>query len=63
MTKLIKKKIFNILRNYLKIKLTGNLGKVVEDEDKITCYVSKRKCKDKNFSYTVPCFGINRPVR
>lgn len=59
MTKLIKKKILNILRNYLKIQLTGNLGKVVEDENKIICYVSKRKCKYKNFSYTVPCFGIN----
>ena len=34
-------------------KLTGNLGKVVEDDEKIICYVRNRKNK-----YTISCHGI-----
>ena len=30
----IKKIIYNVLRNYVKNYITGNLGKVVEDDEK-----------------------------
>lgn len=38
----IKIKLYNILRYYTKKHITGNLGKVVEDKDKIICYVEKK---------------------
>lgn len=53
-----KKKLYNICRNYLKRYFTGNLGKVIEEEDRLVCYVKKRKCKKDKYSYTIPCFGI-----
>ena len=30
---------YNMARIYIKKKLTHNLGKVVEDDKKITCYI------------------------
>lgn len=39
----IKEKIYQILRNYYKNYLTNNLGKVVETDDKLICYVKKKK--------------------
>lgn len=55
----IKKELYNIARNYVKKYLTGNLGKVVEDDDKLTCYVNKRKLKKKDYSYVIACHGIS----
>ncbi len=50
--------LYKITRNYTKNILTGNLGKVVEDNEKITCYVKKSKIKKKDYHYTIACFGI-----
>ena len=55
-----KKTIYNILRNYVKKYLTGNLGKVVEDEEKITCYVEKNKIKKEGYRYIISCRGIGK---
>ncbi len=41
--------------------LTNNLGEVIEDDEKITCYVKKNKIKkNKNikYSYAIDCSGI-----
>lgn len=53
-----KKALYDITRIYAKNYLTGNLGKVVEDDEKITCYVKKGKVKKKDHNYTIACFGI-----
>ena len=39
----IKKCVYNLAREYVKKQLTGNLGKVVEKEDRLICYVNKTK--------------------
>ena len=41
-------------------EITDNLGKVVEEEDKIICYVDKNKCISKNSECTVYCYGIEK---
>ena len=53
-----KKALYDVTRIYAKNYLTGNLGKVVEDDEKITCYVKKGKVKKKDHNYTIACFGI-----
>lgn len=53
-----KKALYDVTRIYAKNYLTGNLGKVVEDDEKITCYVEKSKVKKKDHNYTIACFGI-----
>lgn len=53
-----KKVLYNITRPSAKKYITGNLGKVVEDDEKITCYVKKSKIKKKDYHYTIACFGI-----
>ena len=53
---IFKKALYNIARPYAMKYLTGNLGKVVEDDEKITCYVKRIKVKD--YHYTIACFGI-----
>ena len=55
-----KKVLYNITRPYARKYLTGNLGKVFEDDEKITCYVKKSKIKKKYYSYTIACFGIRK---
>lgn len=55
---ILKKILYNITRPYVKKYLTGNLGKIVEDDEKITCYVKRSKLKKKNYHYTIACFGI-----
>ena len=35
------KNLSNFVRNLIIMDITGNLGKIIEDEDKITCYVKK----------------------
>ena len=43
----IKGVLYNILREYVKHYLTGNLGKVVETDEKLICYVKKSKFERK----------------
>ena len=50
-----KKAIYDVTRIYAKNYLTGNLGKVVEDDEKITCYVKRNKIK-----YMIHCFGVRK---
>ena len=56
MNKLFKKILYNATRPYAKKYLTGHLGKVVEDDEKITCYVKRSKIKKKDYNYTVEEF-------
>ena len=53
-----KNTLYDIERNCAKKYLTGNLEKVFEDEEIITCYVEKSKVKKKDYKYTIACFGI-----
>lgn len=55
---ILKKNLYNIIRNYLKKYFTGNLGKVIEEDDRLVCYVKKSKCKRNKYNYTISCFGI-----
>ena len=57
---IMKKKIYNIIRNYLKKQLTGNLGKVIEKDDALYCYVDKKKCRPRRFFLNIMCQGIKR---
>jgi len=52
------KVLYNVTRPYAKKYLTGHLGKVVEDDEKITCYVKRSKIEKKDYHYTIACFGI-----
>lgn len=55
---ILKNNLYNIIRNYLKKYFTGNLGQVIEEDDRLVCYVKKGKCKRDKYSYTISCFGI-----
>ena len=55
-----KKLLYYMTRNYVKNYLTNNLGKVIEDEEKLTCYVKRSKAKKKDYNYTIACFGIRK---
>lgn len=55
----IKKTLYWMTRPLVKNHLTGNLGKVVEDDEKLTCYVRKHKIRRKDYHYTIPCSGID----
>lgn len=57
MFKVIKKFGLNILKKDIMKIMTNNLGKVVEEEDKIICYIEKKKCKEDKYHYSIPCFG------
>lgn len=48
----------NIVRNFYKGYLVGNLGKVVEEEDKLICYVEQSKIKKGIYEYFIECNGI-----
>lgn len=48
---------YNILRHFAMKKITGNLGKVVEEDEKIICYVDKNKCNKELYKYNISCFG------
>lgn len=53
-----KKVIYNIRRSYIKKSLTGFLGKVVEDNEKVICYVEKHNIEFEKYNSTIACFGI-----
>lgn len=50
----IKENIFIRVREYMKKYLTGNLGEVIEYEDKLICYIDKKTASKK----TINCSGI-----
>jgi len=52
------KNLYNLVRIYAKKYFTGHLGKVVEEDEKIICYVKKSKIKRKNHIYSISCSGI-----
>ena len=54
----MKKLTYNIYRNLFKKTITSHLGKVVETEDKIICFVDKNKVKKESGTYSFPCFRI-----
>ena len=54
----MKKLTYNIYRNLFKKTITSHLGKVVETEDKIICFVDKNKGKKESGTYSFLCFGI-----
>lgn len=54
--------LYKIKRNYFKRKLIGNLGKIIETEDKIICYVNKNKCKKDKYDYTINCNSRNDTI-
>jgi len=53
-----KKTLYNITRPFAKKYLANNLGKVVEDDEKITCYVKKNKVKEIGHSYVISLHGL-----
>lgn len=58
MIKQIKLGIFKVLRHYVKKYITGNLGKVEEEDGYLVCYVNKRKLKSKKYFQCIYCPGI-----
>lgn len=58
MNKLFRKVLYTATRPYAKKYLTGHLGKVVEDDEKITCYVKRSKIRCKDYNYIIGCHGI-----
>ena len=59
----IAKKLFNLNRTLIKKRITNNQGKVVEEKDKIICYIKKYKCKKERFSYSIRCHGIRKEYK
>lgn len=57
---LMNSKFYKILRKYIKKIITCNLGNVVELNNKLICYVDKRKLKKINFVFYIKCFGIGK---
>lgn len=57
--KKFKRILYNIVREHIKKQITGNLGKVIEEEEKLICYVNKRKCKNSKYHCAIFCHGIN----
>lgn len=48
------------IRKYLfKRKITGNLGEVIETEDKIICFIDKKGIKNKKHYFEISCSGIS----
>ena len=56
--KSIKETFVEIIRNYIKKKITGNLGDVYETEDKLICYVDKKRLKKDKYGIKISCQGI-----
>ena len=49
MNKVFNNILYNVTRPWAMKYLTGNLGKVVEDNQKITCYIKRSKVKKENY--------------
>ncbi len=67
----VREKIYNYLMEYLKLCLTHKLGKVVEEEDKLVCYVSQKKVRELNraivgrrsdYDSLAVSNGLNKPI-
>ena len=56
----IKKALYDLARNDAKKYLTNSLGIVVEEDDRLICYVEKSRVKKKNYRYTIACLGIGK---
>ena len=54
----LKKGLYKIIRENIKKEITGNLGPVIEEDDRLICYIDKKKCKKRNYSYTIACKGV-----
>lgn len=55
----LKRFLYNAIRSKLKRVITGDLGKVIEEEEKIICYVNKNKCNIEKYRLIIECLGIN----
>lgn len=53
------KYIYEKFRERAKLILTGHLGKVVEEDDKLICYVKQSKCRKRDFNNSISCKGAN----
>lgn len=60
MKKKIMNILFNILRNHVKKTVTGDLGKVVEDDNFLTTYVSKNKFEEDKYNYHIYCNAMSK---
>ena len=49
------KTLKNIIRKHQLKKITGNLGKIVETQDKIICYVKENKCRQTKHTMIINC--------
>ena len=54
----IKQGVFYLIRLYVKNYITGNLGKVKEENGYLICYVDKKKLKKNNNHLSAYCLGI-----
>lgn len=59
----IKKEIYNLAREYVKRRITCNIGKVVEEEDKLICYVNKHDLKKNVYCYDIICNGVSESTK
>lgn len=57
---IIKKRFYTMTRDRVKKELTGNLGPVVEDDEKLTCYVEIERCKHTDNNFSISCYGIGK---
>ena len=56
----IKKTLYDLARNDAKKYLTNNLGKVVEEDDRLICYVENSKVKKTGYRYNITYLGIGK---
>ena len=52
---------YNYGQKYIKKYLVDNLGKVVEEDDKLICYVKKIKLKRKNMN--IPLYVMEQKTK
>lgn len=58
-----KKSIFDLKRDIVKLYLTAGFKKVIEEEDKIICYVEKSNCKKRKNCYVIACRGMEKAAK
>lgn len=54
---ILKKQIYNLARSSAKRILTNNLGKVIEEDDKLICYVYRSRIQKVDNYYRIFCLG------